>query len=247
MAKVSFEEAVEANTIEVDKAVAVRPDTQVAIVGEQSKYGIYGEVTQEDLRLPRLNLVNKTGDLSNQFTPGSFVIDKEHQITTVEKGVAGILKVIPVRVKVEYQEALEYNPEVRPRVFDTAEEVRKNGGRVTWGRGEGIFSKVGHLELLIEKPEKLSEEAGSSFFYIFGEKEYARVMYTTSITAYATSASVLLNDKVQGHLRGKDYIAGYYTLGAKTASNAKGTWWIPDMKTAGLVPDKIQDEIRGLI
>ena len=249
MAKVSFEEAVEATVIEEsnDKAVAVRPESQIAVPEGNPEKGLYGEITNEDIRLPRLNLVNKVGDLSNLFTPGSWVIQKEHQITEVEKGTAGSVRVIPVRLKVEYQESLPYDPDTRPRVFATALEVRNNGGRVAYGRGEGIFAKVGHIEFLIDKPEHLSDEASASFFYVLGEKEYARVIYTASSTAYAETVSILISDVQTGHLRDKGLFGGFYTLGAKTKTGDKGTWWVPSLKTAGNVPDEVQTEIKGLL
>ena len=249
MGKVSFEEAVEATIVEEsnDKAVAVRPETQVAIAGEAPEKGIYGEFGTEDIKLPRLNLVNKVGDLSNLFTPGSWVLKKEHQLTDVTKGEAGSLKVIAVRLKVEYQESLPYDPNVRPKVFATAEQVRLAGGRVAYGRGENIYAKVGHIEFLIEKPEKLSEDASSEFFYLLGDKEYARVLYTASSTAYAETAQILYSDYRVGHLNKTGLMGGFYLLGAKTKTGDKGSWWVPSLKTAGEVPEDIQAEIKSLL
>jgi len=252
MGKVSFEEAVEATIIEEasDKAVAVRPESQVAIAGEDPTKGIYGEFGADDIKLPRLNLVNKVGDLSNLFTPGTWVIQKEHQITDIDeknKGLGGALKVIAVRLKVEYQESLAYDPDVRPRVFQTAEEVRLAGGQVAYGRGEGKFAKVGHIEFLIQEPETLSEEAASSFFYVLGDKRFARVVYTASSTAYAETAQILYSDYKVGHLNKTGLFGGYYLLGSKLKTGDKGTWWIPSMKTAGEVPAELQAEIKGLL
>jgi hypothetical protein len=252
MGKVSFEEAVEATIIEEagSKAVAVRPEAQVAVMGDDPSKGIYGEFGAEDIRLPRLNLVNKVGDLSNLFTPGTYVLNKEHQINDIDpknKGAAVPLKVIAVRLKVEYQESLPYDPDVRPRVFQTAEEVRLAGGRVDYGRKEGIFAKVGHIEFLIQEPETLSEEAATTFFYVLGEKRYARVIYTASSTAYAETAAILYNDFKVGHLNKTGLFGGFYSLGSKLKTGDKGTWWIPSMKTAGEVPAELQAEIKGLL
>jgi hypothetical protein len=249
MGKVSFEEAVEATVIEEsnDKAVAVRPETQVAIQGEAPEKGVYGEFGAEDIKLPRLNLVNKVGDLSNIFPAGVWVLKKEHQLTDVVKGEAGSLRVIAVRLGVEFQESLPFDPNVRPRVFKTAEQVRLAGGRVAYGRGENIFAKVGHIEFLIEKPEKLSEEASSDFFYVLGDKEYARVIYTAASTAYAETAQTIYSDFKIGHLRETGPIGGFYMLGAKTKTGDKGSWWVPSLKTAGEVPEAIQAEIKALL
>ena len=252
MGKVSFEEAVEVQVIEEagSKAVAVRPEMQVAIKGEDPNKGIYGEFGAEDIKLPRLNLVNKVGDLSNIFTPGTFVINKEHQITDIDaknKGLGNPLKVIAVRLKVEYQESLAFDPDVRPRVFQTAEEVRLAGGQVAYGRGEGKFAKVGHIEFLIQEPETISEEAATLFFYVIGDKKYARVIYTASSTAYAETAQILYSDYKVGHLNKTGLFGGFYSLGAKIKTGDKGTWWIPSMKTAGEVPAADQQEIKTLI
>jgi hypothetical protein len=252
MGKVSFEEAVEAQVIEEagSKAVAVRPESQVAIIGEDQAKGIYGEFGADDIKLPRLNLVNKVGDLSNLFTPGTYVINKEHQINDIDpknKGLGNPLKVIAVRLKVEYQESLPFDPDVRPRVFQTAEEVRLSGGQVAYGRGEGKFAKVGHIEFLIQEPETLSEEAATTFFYVLGEKRYARVIYTASSTAYAETAAILYSDFKVGHLNKTGLFGGFYSLGSKLKTGDKGTWWIPSMKTAGEVPAELQAEIKGLL
>jgi hypothetical protein len=252
MGKVSFEEAVEAQVIEEagSKAVAVRPESQVAIAGEDPTKGIYGEFGADDIKLPRLNLVNKVGDLSNLFTPGTWVLSKEHQINDIDpknKGAGIPLKVIAVRLKVEYQEALPYDPDVRPRVFQTAEEVRLAGGRIDYGRAEGIFAKVGHIEFFIQEPETLSEEAATSFFYMLGDKRYARVIYTASSTAYAETAAILYSAYRTGHLNKTGLLGGYWSLGSKLKTGDKGTWWIPSMKTAGEVPAEIQAEIKALL
>jgi hypothetical protein len=231
-------------------AVAPAPATSLAVATPVVASGVVGEILMKDIKLPRLNLVNKVGDLSNLFTPGTWVIQKEHQITDLDpknKSVGGSLKVIAVRLKVEYQESLAYDPDVRPRVFQTAEEVRLAGGQVAYGRGEGKFAKVGHIEFLIQEPETLSEEAASSFFYVLGDKRYARVIYTASSTAYAETAAILYSDYRVGHLNKTGLFGGYYLLGSKLKTGDKGTWWIPSMKTAGEVPAELQAEIKGLL
>jgi hypothetical protein len=252
MGKVSFDE-IETEIIAPLKAtgkeVAVRSETAVAVVGEDPTKGIYGEWGVEDIRLPRLNLVNKVGDLSNTFTPGTYVIDKETEINKIDpqnKNLSIPLRVIPVRLKAEYQESLPYDPDVRPRVFKTAEEVRLHGGVVAYVRGEGKFAKVGHIEFLIEAPADLSEESSSPFFYSIGDRKYARVLYTASSTAYAETASILYNDVRVGHLAKVGLGGGFYLLGAKIKTGDKGTWWIPSLKTAGEVSSDALAEVRAI-
>ena len=252
MGKVSFEEAVEAQVIEEagSKAVAVRPESQVAIAGEDPSKGIYGEFGADDIKLPRLNLVNKVGDLSNTFTPGTWVLNKEHQLTEIsktDKSVGEPLRVIVARYGVEYRESLPFDSEVRPRVFTEAEQVRLAGGVVTYEKGENRYSKIGHIEFFIQEPEGLSDEATSDFFYVFGDKRYARAIYTASVTAYPGTVKVVYTAHRQGHLRKTGPCGGFFLLGSKITVGKKGTWWIPSMKTAGEVPAELQEEIKALL
>ena len=253
MATVTFEE-IEAEVLETtetpSKEVAVRQDTQLAIAGEDPSKGIYGEWGREDVRLPRINLVNKVGDLSNSFTPGTWVINKEHQINKIDpkdKKVSIPMRVIPVRLLAEYKESLEYNPDVRPRVFKTAEEVRAHGGVIAFGRGEGKFAKVGHIEFFVEAPDDLEDDASADFFYAFGEKKYARVIYTASGSAYAETASILYNDVRSGFLSKTGLGGGFYLLGSKTKTNDYGTFWIPSLKTAGAITGDLFEEVKATI
>ena len=65
-------EAVEANE---DKALAVSENKSPTITNRNA--GVDGEFKASDFLIPRINLVGKTGNLSNNFQPGSFVFNKE--------------------------------------------------------------------------------------------------------------------------------------------------------------------------
>lgn len=251
MGKVSFEE-IEATPVET--AIVARPETAIALplISDPSK-GLIGEWTAADIRLPRLNLVNKSGDLSNNFTPGTWVLQKEHQISNVlkdnkEKGES--IKVIGVRMSKQYQENIPYDErESTPtRVFDSATEVRGVNGLVNYKKGVGYFSEIAHIEFFVQEPEGLSEDAEALFFYTFGDHKYARVIYTASSTAFSAIAITMASATARGgHLATVGLIGGFWDLGSVLTKNLKNSWWSPTLRSAGLVEDSAREEIAALI
>jgi len=252
MAKVSFND-IETTAVTISETAIVAPTQNsmgIPILTDPSK-GLIGEWTTADFRLPRLNLVNKSGDLSNNFLPGSYVISKEHQISTVtkdnkEKGEA--LTVIGARMSKQYSENIPYDDResVPTRVFDRADQVREASGYVSRKKGAGNFSEIAHIEFFIQENDDLSEDAQALFFYTFGGKKYARVMYTASSTSFSAVA-VPMASALRGHLTEPGLIGGFWDLGSILTKDAKNSWWSPTLRTAGLVDAATQEEIKALL
>jgi hypothetical protein len=254
MPKVSFDEAVpETAQPQPEAALATREAALAKPLIANPEKGLVGEWTTDDVRLPRLNLVNKSGDLSNNFTPGLWVINKEHVISEIskenkERGVP--ITVIGVRAMKQYQENIPYDlrDSVVSRVFNSAAEVRSAGGILSRKKGEGLFSELAHIEFLIQKPEGLSEEASAQFFFTFGDKDYARVIYTASSTAFGAVAVPLASAVASsGHLNETGFTGGYWLLGSELKRDTKNSWWQPTFKSNGLVPAEIREEIAAII
>lgn len=250
MAKVTFDEL--ELTKPDDKAIVPANETALAVplITDPAK-GLVGEWTSDDVRLPRLNLVNKSGDLSNNFTPGCWVIQKEHQVSGItkdnkERGEP--ITVIGARMMKQYQENIPYEDrETTPsRVFDTAAEVRGAGGFISRKRGVGNFSEIAHIEFFVQENDEVSEEAKALFFYTFGDKKYARVVYTASSTAFSAVA-VTMATALRGHLAATGLIGGFWHLGSVLTKDQKNSWWSPVLRTAGLVEADVQEEIKALL
>ena len=249
MGKVSFDEI---EVTPVETAIVAQPESSLAVplITDPSK-GLVGEWTAADIRLPRLNLVNKSGDLSNNFTPGCWVIQKEHQISNVtkdnkEKGEP--ITVIGARMAKQYQENIPYDErETTPtRVLDTAAEVRAEKGFISRKRGVGNFSEIAHIEFFVQAPEGLSEDAAALFFYTFGDHKYARVIYTASSSSFSAVA-VTMASALKGHLAKTGLIGGFWHLGSVLTKDTKNSWWSPTLRSAGLVEDSVREEIAALI
>jgi len=241
MAHVSFTE-IEESTPSKSTAVAVVPVEKAIVahaapLGDASK-GLIGEWTSEDTKLPRISLVNKSGELADQFTPGTWVLERSHQLTKlVDKSIGGPLKVTALRMLKQYKENITFDDQkngTHVNIFNSASEVTASGGRVSRERGSGNYSEIAHIELLVLAPEDLEEEASALFYNEAGDKRYARVIYTTSSTAYGQVA-VPLASSLRGHLSSTGLQGGVWELGSKLTSNTKNSWWSPSIKSAGLV------------
>jgi hypothetical protein len=250
MSQVSFTE-IEAEPVK-ETAVAVVPQQAIVIptapLADESK-GLIGEWTREDTKLPRISLVNKSGELADKFTPGTWVLERSHQLTKlIDTQKGSPLKVVALRMLKQYKENISFDEQgagVPVRIYNAAAEVTANGGRVSRERGVGNFSEIAHIELLVLAPDDLDEEAASLFYNNAGEKRYARVIYTTSSTAYGQVA-VPLASSLRGHLASTGLQGGFWELGSKLTSNTKNSWWSPTIQTAGLVDNETAAMIATL-
>lgn len=249
MAKVTFEN-VEAEADETTTAVAVRQETAVAVKQSlnDNNGALIGEWGVQDTRLPRINLVNKSGELADNFTPGTWTINREHQLNSLaenSKEKCNPLKVIAVRMVKQYRENTPYESETTARIFNTAAEVRQSGGVVSRMKGANNFSEMAHIEFLVEAPEGINEDASGSFCHTIGGKQYARVVYTATGTAFGAVA-VTLASSLLGHLSSTGLIGGAWELGSTLVRDTKNSWWQPTLRSAGLVPEEARQDIVAL-
>ena len=258
MAKISFAKATEptaAAATEIEAEIlsdkqevssAITPKTESALsVKPPAGDDFSGEVTRNDVRLPRLYLVGRTSDLANSFSPGSFVISKEVAISDGKTP----LTVIATRVKKQYQENIEWDDPDRNdkmRVYDTLADVKANGGTLTWEKGEGNFSEIAHIELLVEKPEGISDEADAQFFVNGDGKAFAHVVWTVSSSGYSAVAKPLISARVSGHLKENGFIGGKWHLTSVLVSKGKLSWWAPVLRTAGVTTEQFRKDLETL-
>lgn len=201
------------------------------------------EVSQKDLIIPFLNLVAKTGGLSDSFTPGTFVYNRDVEVSDGKKP----LMVIPLTMKKFYEEDIEYNPEIAPRRFATLEEAHAEGYTHYDDdkNAEKIVRSCAQITLLvpvdrdyatIEAPANLHEPIKEQVKRVFnGEPQfgYTRAILVCRKSAYKGVAAPLISAKTIGHLRGLDLCNGMFALTAKLDSFKTNTWWTPVLKSAG--------------
>lgn len=189
--------------------------------------GIEGDISASDVRVPRINLVQKSGNLSNDFAPGVFLFEK--QIPLAKTGESFL--VTPLRLKKYYQLKVEFGTSTdMPPKFNTMDEVRAFGGSLQYG-DEKYCVEMADILLAVAAPEDLSDEDMQYFPYNDGIHSYALAMYTVGSSAYTSLAKRLITDSV-GLLRGGLY-TGYYNLHSEIRKTAQNSWYVPVAQFAG--------------
>jgi len=249
MATISFDEI--ENTKQL---VTTQPEANALAnisTNDYSDKGLIGDWSASDTKLPRINLVNKTGVLADQFSPGTWVLDKQHQISQIDptdkkKGVA--LRVITLQMMKQYQENIPYDDrENTPvRMFSTAAQVRDVGGQVHWTRGANFFSEIATVEFLIQAIEGLSEESESLFYNIASDgTRYTRAVATFASTSYS-GVAVPIATSLRTHLAACGLKGGQWDLGSLITTKADKSWWTPTIRSAGLVTEAQKELINTL-
>lgn len=149
-----------------------------------------GEISRSDVKVPRLQLAQSIGPLSDDFPSGTWVINKKVAIAAKDE----LLTVIPLRAVKYYQEKLEYSVSgPMPRRFSTMSDVTAAGLRADWGPDSEPpqIQECLDLTLLIQAP---SATPSPEFSFVFGGKSYALLNWSiTSYTAYDAAARPLLS------------------------------------------------------
>ncbi|HUS59449.1 MAG TPA: hypothetical protein VM141_12430 [Planctomycetota bacterium] len=164
-----------------DEAVAARQDlTLGAVTGDASAAG---------LRLPRLQIAYGVGKLAKEYTPGDLVLGGDNLL--VHKKTP--LHIIILHVDSYWKEYVSndlFQSGVRPRVFQSLDQVRKAGGRTEWANGQGPdFSPAMDLKMLIQQPEGV---ICGLFGIAVGDKQYAPAVWSVDKTAYRRIAPLIL-------------------------------------------------------
>jgi hypothetical protein len=244
MATITFDEST--TTTESKQLANTRPEANalanITTNSALEEKGLVGDWSASDTRLPRINLVNKTGVLADQFSPGTWVLDKQHAVSKIDptdKKKSVPVRVIALQMMKQYQENIPYDDrEVTPvRLFNSAAEVRDAGGRVHWSRGAGIFSEIATVEFLIQATEDLSDDAESLFYNVASDgTRYTRAVATFASTAYS-GVAVPLATSLRTHLAATGLKGGQWDLGSVIVTKADKSWWTPTIRSAGLVTE----------
>lgn len=222
MASMSFSEVADEGNpaIEGSQPMAPAGSTQIQLASPVAGSGIQGEIGAEDIKLPRINIVQKMSETAEVFRVGDVILEKTVKIG----GTAAPLNFTCLRMRLQYQQDLPYGSEEMPLVFDRAEEVQAAGGSLIRGQ-INYFTKIAHLQLAVQAPEEIEEEHLDLFPFVHEGKNYAVAIMTVSRTAYGTLAKPLITHGF--HTLKDGYFNGKFEMLIDTKRSPKGTYVVP--------------------
>jgi len=218
---------------EVSLAVAAPSIERSVVAAPSVASGVVGEVSMSDIKLPRLNLVQKVGSLADSFHPGSIVFEKS--IVLSDGKTENYLDLTPLQFRKQYQRKTvwgEGDNNEQPEVYETAEQVRAAGGSLQYG-DENYFQEIAHIAFAVKLPENV--EAGDEiidlFPYKFGDALYAVAMWTVASSSYTALGKRILTDSAMVLRNGLH--TGHYYVSSEIKKNARNSWYAPKAAFAG--------------
>lgn len=164
---------------------------------------IEGDFDKSDEKLPRLQIVQGSGELAKLFNVGTLLYANEILFPPDAPNVApSLLRFVPVGLRKQFRENLTEEEQAAgalPRLCNTYQEMIDLGGSTEWVGGEKpAWSPSAQVFMLLEQPKDISHPG---FCLDIGGKVYGPAVYFASSTAYRTLALPIFNaTKIQ--LRG---------------------------------------------
>lgn len=234
MPKTSFKKqetpAADVADAEVDKDAAEPTNTETAVVQYQPTPDFTGSWSRSDVRLPRINLVQKSSDskLINSFGIGSFVFNREVKLSDGKTP----LVITVVGLDKDLQQKLPWGSKEEPLVCRTPEEVRKAGGTTVYkGAKPGTyFQPRAHITLLLQAPKDLAPEGESLFPYEYDGNTYSVALMTVSSSGFTSMAKEIATFCTFNKAMRNGPIYGRLLLTSEERSDASKEWFVPIVK-----------------
>lgn len=222
-------------TTESSKALTEVVEQPLAL---STSAGMEGEFNVSDFQIPRLNIANKTGELSNDFPPGSIVFRKEVMVGNQKQAA----KLTILRMAKKYMQRIPYGTEERPKIFNAVADVRTAGGTTDITEGDmDIYDPILILTMAVQSPESAHplfafEKEGSHF--ALAQMILAKSAYNNAGKQLITEATTALREKLSG---------GKYELVTQLRSNTMGSWFTPVFRLVGKNTPETTAWFDGLI
>lgn len=190
----------------------------------------------DEVKFPHLNLVQKVGEMSNQWTPGQIILaqqavlfDPGHPAST-DGRVAAIPASAPVEITVFGFQKTRFSEKTkggaRGLIVNSEAEVAQVGGTLSYDEARlkriKLFQPLDTALLFVTRPADFKDEENIIFPFNFGEKNYALALWNLKGTGQTHGATVVRTHARLGHLKldGKPCFRAFtYTLGTKLASS----------------------------
>lgn len=240
-------------------ALTIIPNTLPAPAVPQSPLFFDDEnIDFSDMIVPRLNLVQKVGDLSNIFNPGEIVLGQAlvlHEPAT--KNSPGnpplIFTVMGFRKK-QYVEKTVGG--ALGQMFDNEAAVVGAGGTLDYKEAkmsEGtaqpkkLFQRMATALIVIERPEAIADKDHVTFPYECEGIYYALALWSMKGTSYTHAAKHIFTARKIGHLRTTGYVGQAWSLTSKLEEFAGNFAYVPVIKAAGRNSEEFKSFTRNIL
>jgi hypothetical protein len=214
----------------------------VSVLPQQGSNDVQGEVSMRDIQLPRINIVQKVGELGNAFPAGGITFIKEVLLTDGKSPI----DVTFLRLKKQYQEYIPYGTQQQtPKTFDTLAEVIEAGGQTGAYDEPNRYDEIAHIQVAIPSPADAPEEIGAMFPYEYKGVNYAVAVWTVKSSGYTAAAKPLLTARGQQLRNG--FATGHWSLSTELKKTAKHSWYAPKLTFAGMHNEEASTFFAGLI
>lgn len=228
-----------------DKAVATVPTSLPVAPYNDESLGL------DDIILPRINIVQKVGGLSDTFDPGAILINAEQVIYTYNKDLKN--PATPLKFLTIGFQPLRYAEKVaggaKGKIVNRPEEVVALGGTLDYNdaknNGKALFQRYATALILIEQPENVDD---THFPHEFGGKKYCTALWSSKGAAYTAGAKVLNTAKQIGPLRGPlGYRTAFYTMGTLLASHEGNAYFKPSLRPGEKTTEEFRAFVTGVV
>jgi hypothetical protein len=236
-------EAAQANAEAVFETATenVPPPSQLVTYQPPAYSDDVDDIHGKDVKIPRINIVQKVGDLSNIFTPGDIVLNQQ---SVIFKSTKNDPKSPPLRVVVcgfrpdRYAERKEGGD--LGDIFDSEKQVMDAGGTTDYNlaaqTGRRYFQPLAEALLLIEQPEGIDDP---SFGLSADGKLWCAALWAMKGGSYTSGAKAIRTARKFGWLADKKDAPGGYAKGVWLLSTALkayrtgNTAYVPALRAAG--------------
>jgi hypothetical protein len=232
-------------TSDAGLAVAV---TQPMPVGKPAAF--YDDETLEstDLVLPRFSVVQKVGELSTVFPPGTVVLNGQLVLCpagkAMEKSTECRILVVGFQPTI-FVEKVEGGG--RGNFYRTEAEVVQSGGSLDWNESKSrkipLYQRSATAMILVEQLAGLDAAA---FPNVIAGKNYALALYTMKGTAYTNGARHIKSARKVGHLK-DGYRTGWFKFQSQLKKFGENYAYIPVVNADGASTPELRDGLLNLL
>ena len=241
----AFEEAASAVAVAATRRDVAKAPTQQTAVETTGGYAdlddVEGEVDRDDMRVPKLNIAQSIGPLSDDFPKGAWVLNR-----TTQLGALGDkLSFTPLRAKKTYVESLEYGTDDFPRIFQTRADCEAAGLRTEFDDelGKPEVGQALDVTLLLRAVGTVD---APEFSLEFEGERYALALWSiSSWSAYNSAAKTLLTARTM-YLKSLNQREWVGHTEKKQMKNGNNTY-IPLLTGGPNNSDAFKDWTRSLI